>query len=409
MPLGFFPVIRLTKVAVLLLAVGSIGGWPSPAASQNQQRLKIVSSLPRTGSANAQTNSMVNGIKLAISDHAGKLGNISVVYEDWDDASPERGQWDPALEAGNADRAIKDPEVVAFIGPYNSGAAKISSPKLNQAGLLQISPAATWPGLTKPGIGEPNEPMVYRPAKRVTFFRVVPTDDIQGSVGAQWAQELGARKVFILHDRELYGKGVAEMFRKASIKLGLTVVGFEGIDPKASNYKSLVIKMKQTSPDLVYFGGTTQTNAGQIVKDMRSGGVTAKYMVPDGCFESAFIVAAGKDNVQGSTYITFGGVPANRLTGKGKEFYNRYKERYGIEPEGYAAYGYEAANAALEGIRRANSKDRAGILTAVAGLRDFEGVLGTWSFDENGDTSLRTMSGNTVDAGAFKFDKILGQ
>jgi branched-chain amino acid transport system substrate-binding protein len=102
-------------------------------------------------------------------------------------------------------------------------------------------------------------------------------------------------------------------------------------------------------------------------------------------------------------------VPANRLTGKGKEFYNRYKERYGIEPEGYAAYGYEAANAALEGIRRANSKDRAGILTAVAGLRDFEGVLGTWSFDENGDTSLRTMSGNTVDAGAFKFDKILGQ
>ncbi|NDC37817.1 MAG: branched-chain amino acid ABC transporter substrate-binding protein [Proteobacteria bacterium] len=408
---GFRAIRRSWELSVLLLTLSAVTPMMrvSLAAAEEPQKIKIVSSLPRTGSANAQTSSMVNGIKLALAEVAGKVGNFALSYEDWDDASPERGQWDPALEAANADRAIRDQDVVALIGPYNSGAAKISSPKLNQAGMLQVSPAATWPGLTKPGVGEPNEPKVYRPSGRVTFFRVVPTDDIQGVVGAQWAKELGASKVFILHDRELYGKGVAEMFRKGAQTHGLTIVGFEGIDPKASNYKSLVTKIKQAAPDLVYFGGTTQTNAGQIAKDLRSGGVSAKYMVPDGCFESAFIVAAGKENLEGSTYITFGGVPADRLTGRGARFYESYKKAYGIEPEGYAAYGYEAAQVVLEAVRRAGKKDRAAILAAAAGLKDFEGALGTWSFDENGDTSLRTMSGNTVEAGAFKFSKILGQ
>lgn len=398
----------VSVLPVVLVTVTANCG-PQLAWADQPQAIKIISNLPRTGSANAQTTSMVNGIKLAISEVGAKVGSFTLTYEDWDDASPERGQWDPALEAANADRAIRDPDVVALIGPYNSGAAKISSPKLNQAGMLQVSPAATWPGLTKPGVGEPNEPKVYRPSGRVTFFRVVPTDDIQGVVGAQWAKELGATKVYVLHDRELYGKGVAEMFRKGAQSLGLSIVGFEGIDPKASNYKSLATKIKQTAPDLVYFGGTTQTNAGQIAKDLRSGGVSAKYMVPDGCYETAFIVAAGKENLEGATYITFGGVPADRLTGRGAKFYESYKKTYGIEPEGYAAYGYEAAQVVLEAIRRSGSKDRAAVLAAAAGLNNFSGALGTWSFDENGDTSLKTMSGNTVEAGSFKFDKILGQ
>ena len=395
--------------------------FPLTIHAQNPNTIKLVSSLPRTGSANAQTTSMVNGIRMAIEDIKASAnwisqgilqGNMELLYEDWDDASPERGAWDPATEGQNADKAIRDPDVMAYIGPYNSGAAKISMPKLNQAGLLMISPGNTWPGLTKSGIGEPNEPQVYRPTNKINYFRVVPADDIQGYVAAKWAQELGVRKVFLLHDRELYGKGIAEMFRRSSAKFGLEIVGFEGIDPKAANYRALVVKIKQKKPDLVYFGGTTQTNAGQIAKDLRAGGLqgtnAVKFMVPDGCFESAFIEAAGKENLEGTTYITFGGVPANQLTGKGKEFYERYKNRYGIEPEAYSAYGYEAARVALEAIVKATVKDRAAIVQAASAIKDYEGVLGTWSFDGNGDTTLKTMSGNIVKDGKFDFLKILG-
>ena len=75
--------------------------------------IKIVSSLPRTGSANAQSSSIVNGIKMAIDEAGAQVGSYNIAYEDWDDASPERGQWDPAVEAANAQRAVKDPEIMA--------------------------------------------------------------------------------------------------------------------------------------------------------------------------------------------------------------------------------------------------------------------------------------------------------
>lgn len=382
--------------------------FAATVAIADPQTIKIVSSLPRTGSANNQTTTIVNGIRLAIEEAGSKVGAFNIVHEDWDDASPERGNWDPALEAANADKAINDPDAMVFIGPYNSGAAKISMPKLNQASFAIVNPSATWPGLTKPGTGEANEPQVYRPTGKTNFFRVVPADDIQGVVGAKWAEEMGAKKVFILHDKELYGKGLAGVFKKTAEGIGLTVVGMEGIDAKASNYRSLVTKIRQQNPDLVFFGGTTQSNAGQVAKDLRSGGVTAKLMVPDGCFENAFIDAAGKENLEGNTFVTFGGVPPKELTGRGKDFYESYKKRYGAEPEAYAAYGYEAGRVALEGIRKAGKKDRGAILAAIRGIRDFDGVLGKWSFDENGDFSIRTMSGNTVKAGNFEFVKVLG-
>lgn len=390
---------------VLFAATAIVALWSPRAAAEEQ--VKIVSSLPRTGSAYGQTTSIVNGIRMAIEDAGGRAGAFSVVYEDWDDASPERGNWDPALEAANADKAVRDPDVMVYIGPYNSGAAKISMPKLNQAGLAVVNPGNTWPGLTKPGKGEANEPAVYRPSGKVTYFRVVPADDIQGYVGAKWASEMGAKRVFVLHDRELYGRGIAEVFRKSAPQFGIELVGFEGIDPKAANYRSLVTKIRATRPEMVYFGGITQTNGGQIAKDLRTGGLDVKLMVPDGCFETAFIEAAGKENVEGRAFITFGGVPASKLTGKGRQFYERYVAKYGAEPEAYAAYGYESASVALQAIAAAGKKDRAAIVAALAAVKDFDGVLGTWSFDENGDTTLTTMSGNTVKNGAFEFVKLL--
>jgi len=370
--------------------------------------LKIVSSLPRTGSANAQTTSIVNGIRMAIDEAGGKAGSFTVKYEDWDDASPERGNWDPAVEAMNADKAIKDPDVVAYIGPYNSGAAKISMPKLNAANLLMISPATTWPGLTKAGIGEPNEPRVYRPTGKINFLRVVPSDDIQGSVAAKWAAELGVKKVFIVHDGELYGKGISNMFKKSAPALKLQIVGFEQIDPKSSNYKSLVTKIKQNKSELVFFGGTTQSNAGQLAKDLRSSGYANKLMVPDGCFETAFLDSAGRENLEGNTFVTFGGVPANQLVGKGKSFYETYKQKFNAEPEAYSSYAYEATKVVLHAIEKAGKKDRAAILKEAMAIKDFDGILGKWSFDNNGDTTLKVMSGSTVKEGQFSFVKVLG-
>lgn len=411
---------RFVSALVLSALVISAGVAPAaafaqkgdaPAAKGSTETIKIVSSLPRTGSANAQTTSMVNGIKMAIAEVGGAIGSQKLLYEDWDDASPQRGNWDPAVEAQNADKAIGDPAVLAYIGTYNSGAAKISMPKLNAAGIVMVSPANTAPNLTKAGFGEANEPAVYRPSGKINYFRVVPTDDVQGAVAAEYAKELGAKKVFVLNDREVYGKGVAGVFEKHAKTIGLEVVGVDGIDPKASNYKSLVTKMKQAGADLVYFGGTTQTNAGQLAKDIVAGGLKAKLIVPDGCYEKAFIEAAGAKALEGRCFITFGGVDPKLLSGKGKDFYENYKKTYGGEPEGYAVYGYEAAKVVIAAMKRLSEGGkpitRASVLEEVGRTKDFAGALGVWSFDANGDTTNRTMSVNTVKNGEFTTVKVV--
>ena len=395
-------------LVVPLLACKGKEGADDPAKAEPQV-IKIVSSLPRTGSANAQTTTIVNGIRMAIDEAGGKVGDFTVVYEDWDDASAKKGDWDPEVEASNADRAVKDPDVMAYIGTYNSGAAKISAPVLNRAGLVMVSPANTYTGLTKPGKGEPNEPDVYRPSGKVTYFRVVPADDLQGPVGARWMHQMGAKTVFVLDDRGLYGKGIADLVEATAGELGIKVLGHDGMDPKAQEYRSLMTKIKQQDPDFVYFGGTTQSNAGQIAKDMVAVGLRAKLMIPDGCFEQAFIQAAGAENANERVYVTFGGVPPEKLTGKGAEFVKRYQEKYRAKPEAYAVYGYVAGQVAVDAIRRAGKKDRDAVRLEVAQTRQVDGALGNWSFDANGDTTATTMSGNIVRNGNFEFVTVLGQ
>jgi branched-chain amino acid transport system substrate-binding protein len=352
---------------------------------------------------------MVNGIRLAIDEVGGKVGPFTISYEDWDDASAKKGDWDPEVEAANADKAISDPNVLFYIGTYNSGAAKISMPVLNRAGLVMISPANTYTGLTKPGKGDPSEPGVYRPSGKVSYFRVVPADDIQGRVAAQWIHAMGGKTVYVLDDRGLYGKGIADVFAVTAAQLGLTILGRDGIDPKAQEYRGLMTKVKPLDPDWVYFGGTTQSNAGQIAKDLVAVGLEAKLMVPDGCFEEAFIAAGGPDNLNERAYVTFGGVPPEKLTGKGAEFVARYQAKFGASPEAYAVYGYVACQVALDALRTAGVKDREAIRQAVASTQQVDGALGSWSFDENGDTTLQTMSGNIVRNGKFEFVTLLGQ
>lgn len=385
----------------------TLTGCPS-SSTGDARTIKIVSSLPRTGSAKDQTDTIVNGIKMALEEAKYQVGDFKIEYVDMDDATAAAGQWTTEQEASNAKKAVNDDDVMAYIGPYNSGAAKISMPILNTAGLLMISPATTWPGLTKPGKGDANEPEIYQPSGKQNFFRVVPADDLQGPLSAQWAKEMGIKKVYVLDDTEVYGKGIANLFTAACEDLGIEVLGQESIDTKAQEFKSLMTKIRGLNPDLVYFGGSTQNKGGQVAKDMVAAGLNCKIMVPDACYEEAFIESAGPENLNDRCYVTFGGLPPEEFTGSGAKFVEAYQAKYHSKPEGYAIYGYEAAKVALEAISKAGKKDRAAIVEACRNIKDFDkGALGKWSFDENGDTTIATISGNEVKDGKFTFVKQL--
>ena len=369
--------------------------------------VKIVSSLPRTGSAKQQSDTIVRGIRMAIDEAQGRVGPFRIEYLDLDDSTAAAGQWTSEAEAANARRALQDPDVCAYLGTFNSGAAKVSMPILNLGDLLMVSPANTAVGLTKPGLGAPGEPEVYRPTGRINYMRVVPADDLQGPLAADWAQRRGVKRVYILDDNEVYGKGIADLFDERCHELGIEVLGHDSIDSKAQEFKSLMASVKAARPDLVYFGGTTQSKGGQLAKDMASAGIGAMLMVPDGCREQVFIDSAGAANLEGRCFVTFGGLPPEKLTGKGSEFVERYRAKFGEMPEAYAVYGYEAACVALRAIREAGTKDRAAITQAALAIRDFDGALGRWGFDANGDTTMQTLTVSVVKDGKFVLEEIL--
>jgi branched-chain amino acid transport system substrate-binding protein len=368
----------------------------------------IASSLPMTGSSLGQTQTIVNSIQLALDEIDSKVcdGQMTIGFQTYDDATAAAGKWDPAQVTSNSNKIAGDDKIVAVIGTFNSGAAKLAVPIFNPANLAMVSPANTYPGLTKPGTGEKNEPDTYYPSGNRNFARVVPADDLQGSAAANWTKTLGATKVYILDDQELYGKGIADVYEKTAESIGLEVLGREGINPKASDYRAVMNKIKDLGPDMIYFGGITQNNAGQLIKDMRNVGMTeVKFMGPDGINEQALIDAAGKD-AEG-VYATFGGIPPKELTGKGKEWYDAYKAKFNSEPEPYAAYGYEAAEVVLNAIGEVCEADRDKVREAVMATKDFPGLLGTWSFDENGDTTSTKMSGSVVKDGKWEFAETL--
>lgn len=405
----------MPRLTLLLLTVATCFGCnPAQNSGTNKEpsgdKIVVYSSLPRTGSAKGQTDTIVNGIKMAIDEAGGKIGDTPIEYVDLDDANATSGNWSATVEIANANKAASDPNAMVYIGPYNSGAAAESMPILNKVGLLMISPAVTGAGITKKDQGKKEEPECYRPTGKVNFTRVVPADDIQGPLAAQWAKSMGVTKVVVIDDRSLYGVGIATQFRETCREIGVKPIGDQqSIDPMQNDFRSLMTSIKAgEKPDLIYFGGTSQSKAGQIAKDIVAAGLETKLMVPDGCFEPAFISAAGAETCDKlNCFITFAAPPAAQMTGKGKVFVEKYRAKYNTDPEGYAVYGYEAGSAAIAALKKAGKKDRKAVVDAALSIKDFDGVLDKWSFDANGDTTSKSMCGYTIVGGKFQFVKRL--
>jgi branched-chain amino acid transport system substrate-binding protein len=398
-------VVVLAVVSALLF-IGCGGGGDQGGSGGGGQTVKIVSDLPLQGSNRAQTTTMVNAIEMAIEERGGKAGSATIEYESLDNATAQAGQWDEAKCAENAQTAAQDEEIVGWIGPFNSGCAAVEIPILNEAGLGMISPANTYIGLTKPG-GEPDEPEKYYPTGERNYSRVIVADDEQGQAGALLMEEEGVESVYILDDKETYGKGLADQVQKSAEELGIQIVGREGIDGSAANYRSLMNKIARIDPDAIYFGGIIENNAGQLIKDKVGAGMSnddVLFIGPDGIFLDTFLTQAG--NAAEGAYITFGGLPQSELTAKGQQFVQDYESQHDDAVQPYTAYAYEAANVMLDAIEKASKEGevtREAVLQQIFATEDFNGVLGTWSFDEDGDTSLTELSIQRVENGQFEY------
>jgi branched-chain amino acid transport system substrate-binding protein len=363
--------------------------------------IKIYSSWPSTGSMETIGVDAVEAARLAFNDLGNMAGGFAIEYVPLDSGiAANNGGWDPGVESANANQAIADADAMIYMGTYNSGAAKISIPIMNEAGMVMISFANTYTGLTKDFVGnEEGEPDQYYPTGVRNYCRVVAADDIQGRAGAAWAVEnQGVTSAYVLDDRSLYGHGVADVFNATLQELGAESLGFEGYDPKAPDYQALMTRIADLGPNLIYVGATVENNPSKVLLDMRSlmPADDVIFLGPDGLFAQEFIDGAG-DASEGA-YITFAGLPANELEGPGADFNARMTEILGQTPNAYSTYSYECTVAAIQAIDQVGEKDRGAILEALMGTTNFSGLVGTtWAFTDTGDTDAPVMSVNHIE------------
>ena len=370
------------------------GGSTSGAASGST--VDIYSSLPMQGASSAQTIPMVNGIKLALAQAGGKAGQWTVNYQVLDDSTAAAGKWDPGQTAANARKVASDPKAAFYIGEFNSGASEVSIPILNEAGIPQVSPANTYVGLTTnlPG-SAPGEPQKYYPTGKRTYLRIVPIDSIQAAADLMAMKDAGCTKVAMANDKEAYGAGLATLLELEKGYYGVTSTSNTGIDPTAPNFRSYASTIQGQGADCFFFAGIVSNGAVQITKDVHSAIPAAKIFGADGVCTGSYTNAAQ------------GGVPAaidpliqctvatqdlSAYPG-GEQFLAAYKAKYGVSsPDPYAIYGYAVMQLALDTIKNlgAQGNNKSAILAALFADKSVQSVLGTYGFNANGDTTLKS-------------------
>jgi branched-chain amino acid transport system substrate-binding protein len=371
----------------------------------------IASDLPLQGSSRTQTLQMVGAIRQVLESNEWRAGDVTVGYQSCDDSTAQAGKWDPGKTSQNANAYAENQSVLGMIGTFNSGAAAIAIPVLNQApggGLAMISPANTYVCLTEGGPGcADDEPDKYYPAGTRNYVRVVAHDAYQGAALAEFMQAQGTTSLYVLNDKEAYGLGVATNVRNAAEHLGIEVVGFEAWDPKASNYEALMRKIAQSGADGVFLGGLIDENGAQVIKDkvkVLGDNETVKLYMPDGFTTQQTIDESGVENTRGA-FFSVAGVPAEEFTGRGAEFVEEFQEVLGDEPiDPYAVYGAQAAQVLLDAIA-ASDYTRAGVIEQMFAVTVEDGFLGSFSFSENGDPELA--SGAVVGFSIFRGEEEL--
>jgi branched-chain amino acid transport system substrate-binding protein len=404
----------------LTLALAACGGDDDDSSadgdgggSDDAQSVTIYSSLPLQGASRPIGEALVNGMRLAFQEADNEADGVRVKYTSLDDSTAQAGQWTPEAESANARRAIQDDSAVAYLGTFNSGAAAIAIPLLNEAGMAMLSPGNTAVGLTsdEPGANtDAGEPDIYYPTGERNYARIVPKDTVQGAALATIMNEDGCTRTAILHDREVYGAGLAENISTAAEGLDFEIVSSEGIDPRSANYRSVASALAADNIDCFMFSGITANGAVQLYKDVSAAVPAAKLYGGDGVAESTFYNEADGGlpaDVAAKVKVTVATLSPEEYSDEGRQFFADYEAEYGEQnPNPYAIYGYEAARLILDVLTRADDPtDREAVRQALFQTADRDSVLGTYSIDENGDTTLTTYGVYRIEGGELAFER----
>lgn len=355
-----------TQVTTLLVVTALAAGCGSPGTSQNAgspSEILVGHYASMTGSEATFGQSTDNGIRLAIDEinAAGGVNGKQIKLITYDDKGDTK-------ETGAAvTRLVTKDQVTAVIGEVASTRSLAGAPVCQQYGVPMISPSSTNPRVTE--VGD-------------MIFRICFIDPFQGYVCAKFAREhesLKADKVAILYDQSgAYSKGLAEEFQKAFTALGGTISENQAYNNGDQDFTAQLTAIRSSDPDMIFVPGY-YTDVGNIALQARQLGITVPLFGGDG-WDSSQLAVIGGDAVNGCFYANHYSHedPSPRV----QDFIAKYKARFGTVPDGLAALGYDAAMLLFDAMKRSPSLNGDDLAKAIAQTKDFDGVTGKISIDE---------------------------
>lgn len=380
------------------------GVQPAPAEAQPQptgaqvviapgQTIRIGGSFALTGPIPDPGKDIRQAAEIAIDDLNAAGGVEGFLFELVAEDGACSG--DQGTVVGN--KFAADPTIVAVTGGTCSGETFGLKPILQRARIPFVSPSATNPAITDPECDVCN--------------RVALSDALQGEVDADFVyNQLGLRKVAVMHDNSDYGKGLAEIFQNAFIKLGGEVTNFEGVQVGDTDFRAVLAKIGANQPELIFFGGYS-TEAALIAQQMKetAGLENTKFMSDDGAYTQQYLQAAGA--AAEGTYMSFvaGDAQADKLA----EFTEKYVAKFGVEPSQLGPFhgqSYDSVILIGEAIKRVAKLDDSGnlvidreeLIKAIRATEGLEGITGTLTCNEIGECGAGGVQIFIVENGQFK-------
>jgi branched-chain amino acid transport system substrate-binding protein len=408
--------LRASRVAIVLCLVAALVAGVSGCGNDGDNgdspftgtTLTIYSSLPLQGPDAAESLAIIQGEKSALAEAGGKVGDFVVKYVSLDDSTASSDGWDARQSAKNARTAAQDRSTIAYLGDFDAGATAITLPTLNEAGILQITPATTLVGLTREEGADKGEPDKYYPTGKRTFGRVIQPDNVQAEAQIAYQRAEGCTRTYLLHDSAAYGKSLTDLIQLLGPAAGLTPAGNEGIDPKADDFSSRVKDITEDGADCLFFGATSEPAAAKLFTQLHAALPALRLFAPAGLATPAFAGALGA-GLERVTYLTSPRLAGRDYPPAGRTFLRQYRARYGEDAGTYGMYGYEAMKVALLAIQKAGThgNDKQAVIDAFFAIRGRESVLGTYSIDKDGDTTLSDYGAYRVRHGRLAFQRVL--
>jgi len=357
-----FSVVACALFAFVFMGAEKARKAAQPKAAPVQAKIGVISII--TGQGAAYGEAITNGIKLA-RDEVNAKGEVKIDLKIEDST----GKAEQALSA--AQKLINSEKVVAIIGPTLSTEMKVVGPEANASGVPIMGTSNTAAGITQIG--------------KFVFRNSMPESQaIPASIGAA-VKKYNIKKVALLYGNDdVFTKSGFDTMKAVTEKMKLKILTIEQFQKGQADYKAQLTKIASMKPDAV-FCSALYNEGGVILSQARKMGLKVPFVGGNG-FNSPKVIEIAKDAAEGLIVATpwFG----DKKDPKVQSFVAKYEKAYGKKPDQFAAQAYDAYYIMTNALKAAGTADRAKLRNSLAATKNFQGVLGKFSFDAERDVVM---------------------